>query len=231
VVVVVLLFFSRYLQYLPHCILASIVFTIAIGLINVQSLRAIRRETPGEFTLAVITALAVVVLGVEHGILLAVVLSLLRHVRHSYRPHTMMLAPGAGGRWQPVPARPGTQTAPGLIVYRFGADLFYANDHFFVEDVRALIGQAPSKVRWFVVDASAITDLDYSAARSLNDLLDLLKQQNVEVVFARVNRYLRSDMDRHGITEAVKASCVFSTMHEALAAVGVTPQVSTPGVI
>jgi hypothetical protein len=38
-------------------------------------------------------------------------------------------------------------------------------------------------------------------------------------------------MDRHGITEAVKASCVFSTMHEALAAVGVTPQVSTPGVI
>ena len=231
VVVVVLLFFSRYLQYLPHCILASIVFTIAIGLINVQSLRAIRRETPGEFTLAVITALAVVVLGVEHGILLAVVLSLLRHVRHSYRPHTMMLAPGAGGRWQPVPARPGTQTAPGLIVYRFGADLFYANDHFFVEDVRALIGQAPSKVRWFVVDASAITDLDYSAARSLNDLLDLLKQQDVEVVFARVNRYLRSDMDRHGITEAVKASCVFSTMHEALAAVGVTPQVSTPGVI
>jgi SulP family sulfate permease len=231
VVVVVLLFFSRYLQYLPHCILAGIVFTIAIGLINVQSLLAIRRETPGEFTLAVFTAIAVVVLGVEHGILIAVALSLLRHVRHSYRPHTMMLAPGPGGRWQSVPAQPGTQTAPGMIVYRFGADLFYANDHFFVEEVRELIDRAPSKLRWFVVDASAITDLDYSAARSLSDLIESLQQRNVEVVFARVNRYLRSDMDRHGITGTIKASRIFTTLHEALAAVGVAGEVGAQGVL
>jgi SulP family sulfate permease len=231
VVVVVLLFFSKYLQYLPHCVLAGIVFTIAIGLINVQSLLAIRRESPGEFTLAIFTAIAVVVLGVEHGILIAVALSLLRHVRHSYRPHTMMLSPGPDGRWQPVPAKPGTQTAPGLIVYRFGADLFYANDHFFVEDVRQLIDRAPSKVGTFVVDASAITDLDYSAARSLTDLLEALTQRNVTVVFARVNRYLRSDMDRHGITEVIKASCIFSTLHEALAAVGVPADPRTQGVM
>jgi MFS superfamily sulfate permease-like transporter len=179
----------------------------------------------------VFTAIAVVVLGVEHGILIAVALSLLRHVRHSYRPHTMMLAPGSDGRWQPVPAQPGTLTAPGLIVYRFGADLFYANDHFFVEDVRQLIDRAPGKVRTFVVDASAITDLDYSAARSLTDLLEMLMQQNVTVVFARVNRYLRSDMDRHGITQVVKASCIFSTMHEALAAAGVPADPHTQGVM
>jgi SulP family sulfate permease len=231
VVVVVLLFFSKFLQYLPHCVLAGIVFTIAIGLINVQSLREIRRESPGEFTLAVFTAIAVVVLGVEHGILIAVALSLLRHVRHSYRPHTMMLAPGNDGRWQPVPSLPGTQTTAGLIVYRFGADLFYANDHFFVEEVRRLIDSAPSKIRWFVVDASAITDLDYSAARSLTDLFEALTQQNVEVVFARVNRYLRADMDRHGITEIVKASCIFGTMHEALAAVGVAGDARAQGVM
>jgi SulP family sulfate permease len=231
VVVVVLLFFSRYLQYLPHCVLAGIVFTIAVGLINVPSLAAIRKESPGEFTLAIVTALAVVVLGVEHGILFAVALSLLRHVRHSYRPHTMMLMPGANGRWQPMPAKPGMQTAPGIIVYRFGADLFYANDHFFVEEVRLLIDQAPSKLRWFVVDAGAITDLDYSAARSLTDLFDSLKQQNIEVIFARVNRYLRSDMDRHGITQIVKASCVFSTLHEALAAVGVDSDPRANGVM
>lgn len=229
VVVVVLLFFSRYLQYLPHCVLAGIVFTIAIGLINVPSLEAIRKESPGEFSLAIFTAIAVVVLGVEHGILIAVALSLLRHVRHSYRPHTMMLAPGADGRWMPVPAQPGTQTAPGLIVYRFGADLFYANDHFFVEEVRLMIDRAPSPIRWFVVDAGAITDLDYSAARSLSDLFETLKQQNVTVVFARANVYLRADMSRHGITEIVTPSCVFSTMHEALAAVGVAGDVKVQG--
>ena len=208
-VVVVLLFFSRYLQYLPHCVLASIVFTIAIGLVNLKTLYAIRSESPGEFTLALFTAAAVVLIGVEHGILLAVALSLLRHVRHSYQPHTMVLAPGDDGVWVPVPATPGMQTAPGLIVYRFGADLFYANDHFFVDDTRRLIDQAPTTVRWFVIDASAITDLDYSAARSVGELCQALKQRGIEVIFARVNRYLRSDMDRHGITPIVEEALHF----------------------
>ncbi|MFM0738096.1 SulP family inorganic anion transporter [Paraburkholderia xenovorans] len=221
VVVVVLLFFSRFLQYLPHCILAGIVFTIAIGLINLKTLFAIRRESPGEFALAVFTAAAVVLIGVEHGILVAVALSLLRHVRHSYRPHTMLLAPGEDGIWVPVPAVPGIQTSPGLIVYRFGADLFYANDHFFVDDTRRLIAHAPNAVRWFVIDASAITDLDYSAARSVGELCENLKSSGIGVIFARVNRYLRSDMDRHGITPIVGASCIFNTLHEALRSAGV----------
>jgi high affinity sulfate transporter 1 len=221
VVVAVLLFFSRFLQYLPHCILASIVFTIAIGLINLKTLFAIRRESPGEFALAVFTAAAVVLIGVEHGILVAVALSLLRHVRHSYRPHTMILAPGDDGVWVPVPAVPGIQTAPGLIVYRFGADLFYANDHFFVDDTRRLIDLAPSKVRCFVIDASAITDIDYSASRSIGELCQTLKSAGIEVLFARVNRYLRSDMDRHGITPIVEEGCIFNTLHEALRTAGV----------
>ncbi|MCC8394670.1 SulP family inorganic anion transporter [Paraburkholderia sp. MMS20-SJTR3] len=221
VVVIVLLFFSRFLQYLPHCILASIVFTIAVGLIDARALVAIRRESPGEFILALFTAAAVVLIGVEHGILVAVALSLLRHVRHSYRPHTMLLAPGDDGQWVPVPAVPGIETAPGLIVYRFGADLFYANDHFFVEDSRRLIDRAPHPVRWFVVDASAITDLDYSAARSVGDLCTQLKKSGIEIVFARVNRYLRADMDRHGITPVIEERCIFGTLHEALRTAGV----------
>jgi SulP family sulfate permease len=221
VVAVVLLFFSRFLQYLPHCVLAGIVFTIAISLINLKTLFAIRRESPGEFALSVFTAAAVVLIGVEHGILVAVALSLLRHVRHSYRPHTMVLAPGDDGAWVPVPAVLGAQTAPGLIVYRFGADLFYANDHFFVDDARRLIDHAPAAVRWFVIDASAITDLDYSAARSVGDLCETLKQRGIAVLFARVNRYLRADMDRHGITQIVDPACIFGTLHQALEAAGV----------
>src|SRR5471032_1851440 len=223
VVGVVLLFFSKWLQYLPHCVLAGIVFTIAIGLIDVKSLYAIRRESPGEFTLAVVTAAAVVLIGVEHGILMAVALSLLRHVRHSYRPHTMILAPGDDGVWVPVPAMPGIQTAPGLIVYRFGADLFYANDHFFVDDVRRLLDRAPTTVHWVIVDAGAITDLDYSAARTLAEFCEGLKQRGVNVLFARVNQYLRADMDRHGITAVLGESHLFETLHQALVAAGFDP--------
>jgi SulP family sulfate permease len=165
---------------------------------------------------ALFTAAAVPVIGVEQGILIAIALSLVRHVRHSYEPHTMVLAPGAAGRWAPVPATPGSQTEAGLIVYRFGADLFYANADRFADEVRTLIDRAPEPVRWFVTDASAVTDLDYSAARTVRDLLDELSAKNVCVLFGRVNEYLRADLDRHGISAKVGEARIFATLHEAI---------------
>jgi MFS superfamily sulfate permease-like transporter len=219
VVLLVLLVLTGPLQYLPRCVLAGIVFTIAVGMIDVAGLRGIRRESPGEFYLAVVTTAAVVAIGVEQGILLAIALSLFRHVRHSYRQHTMMFTPDASGQWASVPAAPGKETEPGLVVYRFGADLFYANIDRFADEVRALVGRAPTPVRWFIVDAGAITDMDYSAAQSIRDLLDDLARQRVGLVFARVNPYLRSDMDRHRITAALGETRIFTTLHEAVAAV------------
>ena len=219
VVLLVLLFLTGPLQYLPRCVLAGIVFTIAFGMIDIMGLRDIRRESPGEFYLAIATAAAVVAIGVEQGILLAIALSLFRHVRHSYNPHTMMLAPDATGRWVPIRATPGRETEPGLIVCRFGSDLFFANVNRFADQVRALVECAPTPVRWFIVDASAITDVDYSAAQSIRDLLDELARRGVHVVFARVSPYLRSDMDRHHITAAVGEKWIFTTLHEAIAAV------------
>jgi len=218
VVLLVLLALSGPLELLPRCVLAAIVFNIALGMIDLKCLRDIRRESPGEFYLAITTAATVVALGVEQGILLAMALSLFRHVRHSYRPHTMMLEPDARGRWVPEPATPGKVTEPGLIVYRFGADLFYANQNRFIDEVRALVNEAPTPVRWLVVDAGAITDIDYSAAQSLRDLLEDLRRQTIGTIFGRVNDYLRADMDRHRITSVVGPEHIFQTLHEAVAA-------------
>jgi MFS superfamily sulfate permease-like transporter len=187
-------------------------------MIDLTGLRDIRRESPGEFTLAVVTAAVVVTVGVEQGIVLAIALSLFRHVRHSYRPHTAVLAPDAAGRWTTMPATPGAETEPGLVIYRFGADLFYANDRCFTDDVRTLLEHAPTPVRWFIVDAEAITDVDYSAARSIRELLDDLAHKKVGMIFARVSPYLKSDMDRHGLTAALGEGRIFTTLHEAVAA-------------
>ena len=105
-VAVLLLFFTPVLQFLPRCVLGAVVFTIAVGLIDVRSLLAILRESPGEFRLAMITAVVVVGVGVETGILLAMGLSLLCHVRHSYRPHTAVLVEEQG-IWHQTHASPG----------------------------------------------------------------------------------------------------------------------------
>ncbi len=229
VVILVFLLLGNWLSYLPQCVLASVVFTIAVGLVSWKKLVDIRRESPGEFTLALMTALSVLVAGVENGILIAIALSLLRHVRHSYQPHTMVLVPDDEGHWKPTPLRPGIETAEGLIIYRFGADLFYANEQRFINEVRLLSSTAPNRVGRFVIDASAITDLDYSAGHAVGDLFKELTDSGIGVVMARVSPYLRADLDRHGVTAVIGAGNIHDTLHEALEGHQDLTQVPVPG--
>lgn len=120
--------------------------------------------------------------GVEQGIFIAIALSLFRHVRHSYKPHTMVLRPDtATGTMEVEPVRAGIQTEPGLIVYRFSSDLFYANCQRFAQDITLLVDTAPQPVHCLVVDCSAITDIDYSAARVVHDVLERLKAERIQV--------------------------------------------------
>jgi len=219
VVAFVLIFLTEPLKYLPQCVLGAVVFTIAIGLIDFRGLRAIRHESPGEFHLAVATAVIVVLVGVEQGILLAMILSLLRIVDHSYHPHTAVQVDDEKGEWRLHPAVPGAVTEPGLIIYRFGAPLFYANSNRFSKEIRELVGQASVPVRWLVVDAGAITRIDYTAARSLRQLKEVLDRQGVHFAFAHVESFLKADLDRHHLTEVIGPTKLFDSLHEALAVI------------
>jgi sulfate permease, SulP family len=188
-----------------------------VGLVDLRGLRDILRESPGEFQLALATAAAVVVISVEHGILLAMVLSLLHHVRHSYRPHTAVLVEDGAGQWQPTAAVPGALSGPGLVVFQFGADLFYANVGRFAEDVRSLIERAPTPVKWLVVDAGAITNVDYSAARVLRDLHEDLTRDGVVLVLTHAQSSLQADLDRHRLTDVIGTDHIFDSLREPLA--------------
>jgi SulP family sulfate permease len=218
VVALVLLFLTHPLQYLPKCVLGAIVFIVAIKLVNLRGMHGIRRESPGEFWLAVITTSVVVLVGVEQGIVLAMVLSLLRIVGHSYRPHTAVLVQDESGLWRLTPAVPGAMTEPGLAIYRFGAALFYANAGRFSDEIRDLVGPAPTKLRWVVVDAGAITHVDYTAARVVRDLQQNLKDRGVDLVLAHVESDLKPDLVRHQLVEAIGADKIFERLHDALAA-------------
>jgi SulP family sulfate permease len=216
VVAVVLLCLTKPLQYLPRCALGAIVFVIATRLVDLGGLRDIRRESPGEFALALLTAVFVVLIGVEQAIILAMVLSLLRVLNHSYHPQTGVLVQGEQGLWETQPAVAETVSEPGLVIYRFGAALFYANAGLFAHEVRTL-ARAPG-VRWLVVDSEAITNVDYSAARMLRDLYQYLKGINVELCFARTASSLRADLNRHRIIEFIGEQRIFPRLHDATAA-------------
>lgn len=221
VVAIVLLFATKPLQYLPRCVLGAIVFFIAVRLVDVRGLKDIRRESPGEFVLALTTAGIVVFVGVEQGIVLAMVLSLLRFVKHSYRPHTGVLVQVEDGKlWRSMPLSETTFTKPGLAIYRFGASLFYANAERFFEDVRRITRSGPTAAEWVVVDAEAITNVDYTAAHMLRRLKDELAARGVEFAFARVDGTLHSDLVRHNLVDLIGTAFLFPRLHDALAAFG-----------
>jgi sulfate permease, SulP family len=218
VVGVVLLFLTGPLQYLPRCVLGSLVFLVATRLVDFRSLRNIREESPQEFALAMTTAVVVVLVGVEQGIVLAMVLSLLRVVRNSYHPHSGVMVADANGVWTLVDAAPGVVTEPGLVLYRFGAALFYANAGRFAQEVTRAVGPVPSPVRWVVVDAEAMTHVDYSAARVVMELRKSLADAGVVLAFARVPWDAKADFDRHHLTEAIGPERIFNRLHDALGA-------------
>jgi MFS superfamily sulfate permease-like transporter len=218
VVLLVLLFLTRPLSFLPNSVLAAIVFLIGVRLVDYRGLRRIQRGAPREFALALVTAATVVVFGVEQGIILAVVLSLLQHVRHSYRPATGVILRSAD-HWELLEdLEPGKMVAPGLMMYWFGSDLFYANAAFFATQARTLVQDSPSPVRWLAIDGSAITDIDYSAGQALAELQQDLSKAGVilALIIAKVRH--RGKLQRMGLLDLIAPDHIYESRKKCLEA-------------
>ena len=169
--------------------------------------------------LATLTAAAVVAVGVEQGILFAIGFSLVRHVRHSYQAHSMVLVPDASGRWEAGAGRAGFADRPRTdrLPLRRGSLLRERRPFLPMK-----CGSSSRKRRagqWLVFDAEAIGDVDLSAAQTVRNLLEDLNRKGVRVVFGRVNRYLLSDIRRHRIAAVIGDGQIFPTLHEALDAI------------
>jgi len=216
VVALVLLFFTRPLEFLPTAVLGVLVFMVAIRLIDLKALRDIRSQSPQEYALAIMTAAVVLLVGVEQGIVLAMLVSLFRVVKHSYHPHSGVLLADDNGAWKLVPVAHHTVTEPGLVLYRFGAALFYANAGRFLEEVTSIVQPLPTPVRWVVIDAEAMTHVDYSAARVVLELKKNLTLAGVQLAFARLPWDLRAEFDRHHLSEPIGSAMLFNRLHDAV---------------
>jgi sulfate permease, SulP family len=217
VVLLVLVLLTAPLAYLPDAALAAVVFLIAVELIDVTGMRRILAVRKHEFAVALLTTAAVVVLGVEYGIVLAVIASIVDHLRHSYSPINYVLVKSPAGHWQPVPMQPGCRTEEGLVVYRFGTSLYYANAAKLLEDVMALVGHG-GPLRWLVLDCAAIEDVDYTASTVLAKVVEHARQHQVRLVISSVLGPVREELDRYGISAALGSGACYDTPGEALEA-------------
>ena len=213
-VAIVLLFLTRPLQYLPNAVLSSVVFLIGIKLIDVTALRKIYDLRRGEFWIAVVTVLTVVAVGVEQGIILAIILSLIAHVRRHFQPHDGVVRWDAQGSFELAKPAPGATTEPGLIIYRFPVGIFFANAERLVQAIMTLVNTTDPP-RWLVLDADAIDDIDYTGGQTLLQVAEQLRQRRITFAVAVANDDVRLELDRFGLTAKIGPDRYFDSLHAA----------------
>ena len=211
VVLMVLLFLTAPLAYMPEAVLSAIVFLVGVDLTDLEGMHKVWIERRSEFWVALITAGAVVFVGVEQGILLAIVLSLIDHTRRGYAPKNSVLVPGETGGWRPHPWASKAQAAPGLIIYHFTHSMYYANAQRLSEEIMHLANTANPPLRWLCIDASAVDDVDFSAAETIRSLHGVLKDRGIRLVIAHVLRDVEAE-SRYRMLELFGEDAFYDTV-------------------
>ncbi len=218
ITLVVLLFLTGLLAYLPTAVLAAVVLLIGLKLVDIRGMLGISRVRVGEFVVASITAATVVVLGVEQAILLAIALSIIEHLSHAYHPFDTTLAISPDGQLQISPLDSGVivQAAPGLVIYAFGASLYYANATLFTEEVTRILDQADPPIEWFCLSGAAVSDIDYTGADAIRQVIGEVQKRGAKFVVVQVAPKLAAHAGRYGLEGSVDAQ--FETVEEVVEA-------------
>jgi len=217
-IAVVLLFFTDLLAFLPNAALAGIVANAVLSLIEVHEFRELWRMRRSEFWIAAVCLLSVLALGPLRAVLIAFLLSTVDVIRRASSPVTATLVEAPdGSHFVPFDAAQASGLS-GLVVYRFGAPLYFANATLFLNDVERLIAQAPAPVRWFVLDAQAMVDIDTTGAGAMRQAMALLAKGKVTFVVSRADRAFRSWLEKYDLMEHIDPDRFYPTNRHAAAA-------------
>jgi sulfate permease, SulP family len=205
------------LEDLPLATLAAILIFLATRILHIQDLVDIARYDRFEFGLALITLLTVALVGVEQGITVAVALAILDRARLTARPHLHVLGriPSTTS-WAPLDGSEHAIEVPGVLVVLFATPLWYANASRFRTDLTAAVDHAGHSLRLVVLDAMGMTDLDYTGARALRQMLDELDHGGVSFTMARTEKTVRAGLVRSGLLARIGEDHLFASVGEAV---------------
>jgi MFS superfamily sulfate permease-like transporter len=212
---------------LPNAALGGIVANAVLSLIEVDELRELSRMRRSEFWIAIVCLLSVLVLGALPAVIIAFLLSTIAVVGRASKPQTAVLSLEPDGRVYYAAVDVGahrTVTLPGLIIYRFGASLYFANANTFIEDVQRLVEGAGAqgasaqgeKVRWFVLDAESINDIDTTGAEALEQAHAFLKKHNVTFAITRANPRVPELLKTYELLDKIGEARLYPTNRDAI---------------
>jgi MFS superfamily sulfate permease-like transporter len=209
------------LKDVPLATLAGVLIFVATRIFHGRELVSIARFDRFELVLAVVTLLAVALIGVEQGIGVAVGLAVLDRARLSARPqmHVLGCIPRTTS-WAPLSAVGDAKQVRGVLVVLFATPLWYANAVHFQAEVDRALTRGEGTPRLLVLDALGMSDIDYTGSRALNEVLDKLEREHIDVAVARAGTRLRQGLRRSGIAARIGSDHFFPSVGEAVTALG-----------
>jgi SulP family sulfate permease len=226
-ILLILLFLTEPVQYLPKAVLGAVIVSAAIGLVDPQAWRALAAVDGVEVAIAGVTTGCVVGFGVLEALGVAVGLSVIDTVRRSARPHDAVLGwVERLGRYGDVSLHKTARVTPGVVVYRLDDRLFFANARYFKGRVREAIRAAPAPVSWLVFDAGAVTHADSTGLEALEQLTKDLRGDGITLVVARLGTRMNEQFELAGLTEIIGRKRFYPTVR---AAVEACVNAETPG--
>ena len=205
------------LSTLPNAALAAVVISSAIGLFEIGDLRRIHRIQPWEFWLSILCTVGVAVLGAIPGIGMAIVIAVIEFLWDGWRPHSAVLGRVTGMRgYHDLHRYPDARLVPGLVIFRWDAPLFFANAEQFRQVAMDDVASARSPVRWLIVAAEPVTNVDVTSVDMLTELDAALHENGVAMGFAEMKDPVKDQLKRFGVFKKLGEQTFFLTIEDAV---------------
>jgi MFS superfamily sulfate permease-like transporter len=202
---------------LPEAVLGAIVVHAVWHLISFKELQRLYQIRRTDFYAGLIALIGVLLLGILAGLAFAVLLSLLALLYRASNPSWAVLGrvPGKGQDvFGDLNEYPQGETYPGLIIFRFDQQLFFANAPKFKEAILSLVKLADLPVKTVLVDAEDMPEVDTTATDMLVELIEELARSEVRVCFARVRKNVMDHFKRAGLDTLVESDRFYLSVRE-----------------
>ncbi len=217
VVGVTLAFLTGLLKHVPLPALGAIIFLAVGTLIDVSEAQRLWWVKRSDFFMLAATFGATLTLGIQHGVLVGVGLSLANLIYRTTRPHTAVLGRLPGTRvYKNVNHHTDAITEPGILIVRLDAQLYFGNANYLRVRLDELEARELHPLRAVILDASGINQLDSTAEKTLRDLYDAHQRRGIRLLLAGAKRPVLSVLEKSGLLGDMGSDGRSHNVHEAL---------------
>lgn len=216
-ILLTLLFLTPLFYNLPYAVLAAVIIVAVSSLIDIKEIRFLWKADRRDLAMLVITFFGTLSLGIEEGILLGVLLSLVYIIYQTTRPHYAVQGRMPGTDiYKNVERFPDAEQREDVLIFRQDERLYFANVNFFTDTLNELMQHKGDKLKLLVINAESMNKIDSSGLHALSDMLKTCQQRKIRLVLTDVKGPVRDSLKSSGLSRAIGESNFYLSVAEAV---------------